>query len=655
MINIALSFRHVAARAGFRILLLLASVLAPVHAFADEVSGLRAVLERTSVQDWAGAADLAEGALSEDLVEWLRLRSGDGKLGDFEQFLSRRPDWPGLALLREKGEEAVARSTDTDRVLVYFGANRPRVPAGSLALVKAYLALGRPGDAEMESIRAWTELEFTAAEEAALLTLMPDALSVAHEVRLDRVLWADRVPEAKRMLPRVSPDWRKLAEARMALRAMAGNASALVDTVPKSLAGDAGLAFERFLWRMKKDRTADATALILERSGSAASLGNPSMWAERRASLARTLMRAGQPGDAYKVAARNQMNEGQDYADLEFLAGFIALRKLDDAGTALQHFKNLEAAVVTPISLSRAHYWQGRAYEAAGNADAANTAYRAAAVHQTAFYGLLAAEKLGLTLDAGLLSDTRPSDWRDASFAGSSVFQTARLLVRAGERSLGKRFLLHLAEGLSPGELDQLAEYTLEADEPHIAVLIGKQAAERGVILPRAYFPVTDMVPDTLPVSRALALSIARRESEFDAAVISPAGARGLMQVMPGTAKQIAATAGLPYNPGRLTSDPAYNVALGSTYLRKLIDEFGPAVALVASGYNAGPGRPRRWIGEFGDPRSADVDAVDWVETIPLTETRTYVMRVVESVVIDRAKLKGSVGPVRITSELTGN
>ena len=627
---------------------------AALPAQADDVSALRTVLARTAVQDWSGAADLAEGPLAQDLVEWLRLRSGDGKLGDYEQFLARRADWPGLALLREKGEDAVARSSDPDRVLAYFGDGRPRVPAGSLALVKAYLALGRPADAETESIRAWTELEFTAPEEAALIALMPDALSVAHEVRLDRVLWADRAPEARRMLPRVGPDWRKLAEARMALRAMAGNASALVDSVPKSLAGDAGLAFERFLWRMKKDRTADATALILERSESAASLGNPSIWGERRATLARALMRADQPSDAYKVAARNRMTEGQGYADLEFLSGFIALRKLGDAGTALQHFTNLQAAVVTPISLARAHYWQGRAHEAAGNADAANTAYRAAAVHQTAFYGLLAAEKLGLTLDAGLLSDTRPSDWRDSPFAGSSVFQTARLLVRAGDRSLGKRFLLHLAEGLSPGELDQLAEYTLEAGEPHIAVLIGKQAAERGVILPRAYFPLTDMVPDTLPVSRALALSIARRESEFDAAVISPAGARGLMQVMPGTAKEIAPAAGLPFNPGRLTSDPAYNVALGSAYLRKLIDEFGPAVALVASGYNAGPGRPRRWITEFGDPRREGVDAVDWVETIPFTETRTYVMRVVESVVIYRAKLKGSVGPVRITGELTG-
>ena len=625
----------------------------PAH--ADETSALRTALDRASLQDWDNAAAAAEGPVSKDLIEWMRLRAGAGKLGDFEAFLARRPDWPGLALMREKGEQAVARSTDPNRVLAYFADQRPHAPEGSLALVKSYLALGRAADAETEAIRAWTELEFTAAEEDALLALMPDALSVAHEVRLDRVLWADRVPEAKRMLPRVGKDWRALAAARMALRAGARDAGTLLDSVPKSLAGDAGLAFERFVWRVKKDRTADAAALILERSDTAARLGDPAAWADRRASLARALMRAGQPRDAYKIAARNQLTAGQDYADLEFLAGFIALRKLGDPATALTHFTNLKAAVATPISLSRALYWQGRAYEAKGESNPATAAYTAAAQNQTAYYGLMAAERLGLALDAGLLSDARPADWRNASFAGSSVFQAARLLVRAGNRSLGKRFLLHLAEGLSAGELDQLADYTLEADEPHIAVLIGKQAAERGIILPRAYFPLTDMVPDNLPVSRALALSISRRESEFDAAVISPAGARGLMQVMPGTAKQIAPTAGLPYNPGRLTSDPAYNVALGSTYLRKLVDEFGPAVALVASGYNAGPGRPRRWITEFGDPRRSDVDAIDWVESIPFTETRTYVMRVAESLVIYRAKLKGAVGPVRITSELTGN
>jgi soluble lytic murein transglycosylase len=355
------------------------------------------------------------------------------------------------------------------------------------------------------------------------------------------------------------------------------------------------------------------------------------------------------------VAARHFLTEGADYADLEFLSGFIALRKLDDPARALDHFTRLQAAVGTPISLSRALYWQGRAREAAGDGAGADAAFQAAARHQTAYYGLLAAERLGLTLDQRLLLQAPAADWRGAGFAGSSVLAAGRLLLAAGQRTLGKRFLLHLAESLDADELDQLAGMALELDEPHVALLIAKAAAERGAILPNAYFPISDLVPeDGLSVSRALALAISRRESEFDPAARSPADARGLMQLLPGTAKMMAAKLDLPHDVARLTTDPAYNARLGTAYLRQLVDEFGPSIALVASGYNAGPGRPRRWIEAFGDPRNPDVDVIDWVETIPFTETRTYVMRVVESLVIYRARLKGAAGPVDVTGELRG-
>lgn len=228
------------------------------------------------------------------------------------------------------------------------------------------------------------------------------------------------------------------------------------------------------------------------------------------------------------------------------------------------------------------------------------------------------------------------------------------MLLRAGDLTLAKRFWLHLAETQDETGLAQMGEMALALNQPHVAVLIGKAAAERGIILPRAYFPVPDLVPDGLAVSRAFALAISRRESEFDPAARSHADARGLMQLLPGTAKLVAPKAGLPYDPARLTTDPAYNATLGSRYLAGLIEEFGPSVALVASGYNAGPGRPRRWIADYGDPRRADVDVVDWVEKIPFAETRTYVMRVVEGVVIYRAKLRGATGPVRVTAELKG-
>lgn len=637
-----------------RLILLIVVLLQATHARADEVQAMRTALELGRGGDWDGALSVAPKGAGRDVIDWQRLRAGEGRLGDYEAFLARRPDWPGLPLLREKGEAAVARSTDPARVIAWFGDELPVTGTGAVALVGALQASGRAAEAETEAMRAWADLPFDATDEAALLALQPEAVGFVDQLRLDNLLWAGRRAEAERMLPRVSQDWQALARARLALRTEGKGVTGLIAAVPKALADHPGLAFERFQWRMKKDLYPDALELILERSDSAEALGRPEAWADRRAVLARWLMRQGRAAEAYKVAARHRLTAGTDYADLEFLAGFIALRRLGDPATALTHFAHLEAGVSTPISLARANYWEGRAHEAAGSAEAARTAYQAAAQHQTAYYGLLAAEKLDLSLDAGLLDANRPPDWRQAAFARSSVLEAALLLLKAGDRTLAKRFILHLSESLTDPELAQLADMALSLDEPHIAVLIGKAAAERGLILPSAYYPVPAFVPDGLKVSRALALAIARRESEFDPTARSSADARGLMQVLPGTAKQMAGKLGKPFDAGKLTSDPAYNVAMGAAYLAEMAEEFGTSIALIASGYNAGPGRPRRWIGEFGDPRRADVDIVDWVETIPFTETRTYVMRVVEGVVIYRAKLKGATGPVRITAELKG-
>lgn len=615
---------------------------------------MKAALERAAAKDWEGAVRTAPAGVGRDVIEWMRLRAGEGLLGDYEAFLQRRPDWPGLPYLIEKGEEAVARSTTPSRVIGYFRAAAPETGQGAVALVRALKAEGRVAEAEDAAMRAWASLPFTAEDEAAMMAIAGDSVALVHEVRLDRLLWEGRRAEAQRMIDRVGPGWQALARARLALRGDENGVDALIAAVPAAQAGDAGLAYERFIWRMKRDLYDGALPLILERSVSAAALGQPEDWAPRRAILTRWLLRQDRPAEAYKVASSHHLTSGGAYADLEFLSGFIALRRLNDPTRALTHFRHLESGVSTPISLARAFYWQGRAHEAAGDAAAAKAAYEQAARHQTAYYGLLAAERLGRDLDVALLTETPVADWRQAGWTRSSVHQAALLLLQAGDLTLAKRFWLHLAETQDATGLAQLGEMALALDQPHVAVLIGKAAAERGIILSRPYFPVPGLVPDGLAVSRAFALAISRRESEFDPAARSHADARGLMQLLPGTARLVAPKAGLPYDPARLTTDPAYNATLGSHYLAGLVEEFGPSIALVASGYNAGPGRPRRWIAEYGDPRRPDVDVVDWVEAIPFNETRTYVMRVVEGVVIYRAKLRGGTGPVRVTAELKG-
>ena len=633
------------------------ALAAPVHASPDK-DALREGLRLSRAEDWAGAkaAVAGVGGVAADLVEWSRLRAGDeaARLGDFEAFLAKRPDWPGLGLLRQKGEVAVARSTDPNRVIAYFAGQKPQTGQGAVALVQALMAAGRPGEAEAEAHRAWAILRFSPEEEAALLGLQGAAMDVAHEVRLDNLLWAgNRTPEVLRMLPRVSAGWQALAQARMGLHADKAGTSALIDAVPQALRDDPGLAYERFTWRMRRENYADAAAFMIERSTSPAALGRPEAWADRRALVSRWLMRNGEERMAYRAAASHHLAQGSDFVDLEFLAGFIALRRLNDPDTALQHFTRLKAAVATPISLSRADYWIGRAHEAKGDAAGARAAYQAAAQHQTAYYGQLAAEKLGLTLDAALVRVGEPQrGYKTAPFANSSVLEAGRLLQSIGERGQAKRFFLHLAETQDRAGLEALSDLALLLNEPHIALVVSKQAAEKGWILPRAYYPVPDMVPQQLAVSRALALAISRRESEFEPTARSSANALGLMQLLPETAARMAKRLGMAHETRQLTSDPAHNATLGAAYLAQMIEEFGPTVAMVAAGYNAGPGRPRRWVSEFGDPRTGD--PVDWVETIPFAETRTYVMRVTESLVIYRQRLKGEAGPVRVTSELSG-
>ena len=620
--------------------------------YADTTQALRTALELAAVKDWDGALAVVPSGIARDVIEWQRLRAGTGQLADYEAFLARHPDWPGLPLLREKAEAELALAEDPARVLAWFNPGFAGTGAGALAHVRALMAAGRVAEAETEAMRAWSGLPFSAEDEDALLALVPEAVGFTHELRLETLLWEGRGTEALRMLPRVDADLQALARARLAVQADAKGVTAIIKAVPATREGDAGLAHDRFIWRMQKDLYDDALDLILAQSGSVESLGRPEAWADRRAILTRYLLRKNRAKEAYEVAAGHHLTDGVDFIDLEFLAGYIALRKLDDPATALAHFRQLETGVKTPISQARAQYWQGRALEALGQD--AKPSYLAAARHQTAYYGLLAAEKLGLTLDSSLLAESRAPDWKTAGYMKSSVLEAVQILLAAGDRTQAKRFLLHLGESQDETGLAQMADMALDWDEPHLALLVAKAAAERGLILPHAYYPAPEFVPDGLMVSRALALSISRRESEFDPAARSSADARGLMQVLPGTAKLMAEKLGVTHEVEKLLTDPAYNVSMGAAYLAEMAEEFGPSVALIASGYNAGPGRPRRWIGEFGDPRSPDVDVVDWVETIPFAETRTYVMRVAEGVVIYRAKLKGATGPVRITDELKG-
>ena len=617
-----------------------------------EVEAFDRALKAMGDGDWPAALRTAEGIgpTARDVVEWHRLRAGQGDFDSVQRFLERRKDWPGLELLRRRSERAVPLAARSDEVIAYFASQPPQTGAGAVALISAYRAKDMASDAEAEAVRAWLTHILSKADEKALMGWYGDQLKPHHWDRLDMLLWRDSQKAAKRMYPRVSKGHVAVAKARLALRGRKKGIDGLVKAVPKSLSQDPGLLFERMQWRARKGKNATAIELLLAQSPD--NLGHPEYWAGWRSSLARTEMRAGRISNAYTLASRHGLEEGRHFADLEWLSGYLALTYREDGDAALEHFRRFRGAVETPISLGRAGYWEGRAHELRGDAEAAGQAYAFGAEYQTSFYGLLAAEKAGRPMDPELAAAVPKANWKETLFAESSVFEASRLFIAAGEFNLAERYLTHLSESLTKSDIEHLGAYVLDQGQPHLAVMIGKRAAQRGIVVPFAYYPVTDLGVPSVPVPQELALAIARRESEFDPAVMSGVGARGLMQVMPATARAVAKFLEIPYSRERLVTDPAYNVRIGTAYLDELMSLFNGNIVMVSAGYNAGPGRPIRWMEHRGDPRREQIDIVDWIEHIPFDETRNYVMRVAESLPVYRARLSGQTAELDLLAEL---
>ncbi|MBU2889996.1 lytic transglycosylase domain-containing protein [Celeribacter halophilus] len=621
-------------------------------AASSESDALRRAYEARAQGDWSQALNEAQG-VGRDIIEWHYLRAGRGTFEAYRDFLNRNADWPGLPLLAEKGEASIPADASAQAVLDYLTAYPPQTGQGALRLIGAYEDLGKTADAQAQAVLIWNTLPMKAEEEAILLGRYGSILKRHHVARAEMLLWAGRFDDAERMLPNLPTGWDKLITAtRKLVRDEAGVDDA-ISAVPATLADHPVLAHARFEWRVKRGRNEDATTLLLQHS-TAEGLGEAEAWGNRRRTLARQMMRDGKAKIAYAVAARHGLAPDEDhYADLEWLAGYIALRYLDDAGLALDHFNRFRMAVGTPISLGRAGYWEGRALEAMGARDDAAAAYAFGAQFQTSFYGLLSAEKIGRSLDPALTGEMRFADYKEAGFMNSSVLKAALLLEEAGDKPLAARFLRHLGESLNPQELGQLGDLALDLD-PYLAVLVAKFAADQGIVLNRAYYPLHELAQADLPVKPELALAIARRESEFYDKARSHVGARGLMQLMPRTGAAMAEKLGVEGFEERQLEDPVLNARLGSAYLAQLIEEFGYNIPLVAVGYNAGPSRARDWIERYGDPRTGEVDPVDWIEHLPFRETRNYVMRVAESLPVYRARLQGEAGSVHLMELLTG-
>ena len=593
------------------------------------------------------------------LIIWLALRIDWRPVG-FERanaFLRENPDWPNVnGLLRRRTEALLYdEKRDARTVRAFFGNTRPLSGEGKLALARAMLASGDRIGALALVQSAWREDDLNSSIEAETLSTFPGMLSREdHKVRADRLYYAGNFSGAMRAAERGGADLVALERARAATSKRAKDAGSLVNAVPAALRNDPSLILARVEARRRADDPAGAAKAFLEAPRDPKLLVDPDAWWREARIVVRGLLDRGDTQGAYRLAVHVGTPEHENYkADQQFTAGWVALRFLKDTATAAKHFRAIEATSSHPTTLSRGYYWQGRAAEAAGDRAASKAAYERAAPYSATYYGQLARARLGLK-ELALNRPVEPTALDRAQFAKLESVRALRVLHAAGAKEHTIPFYVDLSERLDQSSLVLLAAVAYEQRDPRGMVLVGRGAHARGILIDSVAFPVfgiPDHPRDEPPVDRSVVYAIARQESQFNQSAVSTASAYGLMQVIMPTARAIAKRIGIPFDANKLKGDSTYNARLGAAELGHLLQTFNGSYILAFAGYNAGPGRAREWMGRYGDPRDAKVDPVDWIERIPISETRYYIQRVMENLQVYRVLLGDTAG-FRIEADL---
>ena len=592
------------------------------------------------------------------LGDWLyyMARDNDVDLNEAGSFLNAHPDWPATGRIQAFVESRITETDSPDAILAFFTARDPRTGDGKLQLARALLSKGRGEEATILIRDAWVNHNFTVSEERRILRAYKGRLRKEdHAARVDRLLWAIQVTNARRTFPYLAGKDRRMAEARAALLMRASTAPRLYYNLPESEQLDSGVLHAAVRYYRRTDDQNQAIALAAKAPDTSTALRNSDRWWTERRLLLQWALKEGRFSDAYALAARHGGAEGTDFSDAEFVAGWIALRFLNQPQRAATHFEAMTGAVATPISLSRGFYWLGRAATAAGDESAARAYYASAAEHHYSYYGQLAAEALGgAALQKPFAAPIVASPEDKARFASRPAVAALRML---SDLDLDYEFMVfayHIDDELErPGEFVELAKITNGEGAPHLTVRAGKVATQRGAFAPHVAYPLV-FVPDEARafISPEIILGLSRQESEFNPRAYSRAGARGVMQLIPSTAQITARKEGLPYRRSALLDDPVYNMTIGSAHLSHLLDRFDGSLVMTFAAYNAGVHRADRWAEEFGDPRTGDVDPLDWVELIPFSETRNYVQRVLENVQVYRGHLNQAAIPGRLSADI---
>lgn len=610
---------------------------------------LKTALDALSAKDPRRALAIRNGMSVNDLdrhiLTWaLALSGADGLTSsDYVTAASELRGWPGMTTVQRNTERALYReNAPAGAVISYLGSRKPQTTEGMILLGRAYLASGNRNQARQLLAPWWATAKLDAKDETQVLREFSGVLTKDdHQARFLRMLYDSKLQSAARLAAPANAE--SLYAAFVAVNKRAPDAAQKLKAVHSSWQSNPAFLYANIQHLRRSERYTEAANLMLKAPRDAKSLVDPDAWWIERRVLSRELLDIGKPQIAYRLAAAHSAESSTMAADAEFHAGWYALRALNDAATAQKHFTRIAEISSRPMSASRAYYWMGRAAEAGGGGNAKQL-YQRASYYGTSFYGQLAAAKLGNNVLQ--LPYPKPSAEDRSRFDSREPVRAIRRLESIGYGNRAQSLYINMAQELSNvGELALLAVMAERNSNHYLSLRVGKIAAGRGLDVGAMSHP-TGAIPANANIKgsgAALAYAIARQESEFNISAVSSAGARGLLQLLPGTAKGVAQRAGLAYSDKRLTTDAAYNATLGAHYLGEQIERFNGSYILTFAGYNAGPRRASEWIAKYGDPRGQNLDqVVDWIERIPYTETRNYVQRVMENYAVYKSRLYGN-------------
>ncbi len=625
-------------RSCLAVLAIILAAIVPAQADSEplgeaDVAHYRSAFYHAKKNQWRDAeiwASRASDPVLVDVIRWMRMKDDwRASFHDIQAFMETHPEWPSQDMLRRNAEDTMPDALESGDVIAHFERWPPLTDGGVLRRIEALLDSGREDEARAAVLDAWQHHTFRAAGERTFLRgygawLAPDH----HRDRVDRLIWQGDTAAARRILVRLEDDGlAALGEARIRLKNREWGVDSAISRVPEHLRDGEALLFERADWRLGRGRHDAARELIARLPHD---ISQPDRWAVQRLRIAGELMARGDMAGAYDVVADHRRRHGAFHHRAEWLAGWIALRHLGDPVTAFGHFSWFHDRVSQPISLARGAYWCARAAEASGDTALAGDWFDRAAEHPQTFYGQLAAMRLGIDITLPGSPVIARAD------AENGLFGVVRRLNQVREVSLAETFLQHMARtAVAAEDLEAIAATALDLQLPHAAVRVAKTAAARGVVMPAAGFPVIAL-PETGSIDADLVLAVINRESEFNRIAISGSAAYGLMQLRLATARATAARLGVETSRELLLGNTRHNIRLGTAYLRRLIGNYRGSLVLALAAYNGGSGNVGKWVRRSGRPDDPEVDAIDWIESIPFRETRNYVQRVIEAMQVYR-------------------